>query len=47
MLKDEEKMKRLIYNVKQFTDALSTLARAINEPEYNEYVRDATIQRLD
>jgi len=29
------------------TETLSTLSRAINEPDYNEYVRDATIQRFE
>lgn len=41
------KVKRLRYNEKQFTDALDTLSKAINEPEFNEYVRDATIQRFE
>jgi nucleotidyltransferase substrate binding protein (TIGR01987 family) len=47
MLKDDEKLKRLIYTAKQFTDALSTLSKAVNEASYNEYVRDATIQRFE
>lgn len=40
-------MNRLRYNIKQFSDALSSLARAIHETDYNEYVRDATIQRFE
>lgn len=47
MQKDGEKMKRLMYSINQFTNALSTLLRAIEEPAYNEYVRDATIQRFE
>lgn len=47
MTNDSDKVKRLRYNEKQFTDALDTLSRAINEPDFNEYVRDATIQRFE
>jgi nucleotidyltransferase substrate binding protein (TIGR01987 family) len=47
MANEEDKVKRLRYNEKQFTDALETLSKAINEPNFNEYVRDATIQRFE
>lgn len=47
MLNNGEKMKRVLYNIKQFSNAISTLDRAIHEPNFNEYVRDATIQRFE
>lgn len=43
----KEKNKQLLYHLELFTSALSTLRRAIKEPDYNEYVRDATIQRFE
>ncbi|MBD2846389.1 nucleotidyltransferase substrate binding protein [Paenibacillus sp. IB182496] len=42
-----EKLKRLRYNEKQFSEALHSLSKAIGERNFNEYVRDATIQRFE
>lgn len=47
MLRDGEKLNRVLYNVSQFTNAIATLEKAIYEPNFNEYVRDATIQRFE
>lgn len=47
MVNNVDKLKKLFYNKKQFTDALETLSKAVNEPNFNEYVRDATIQRFE
>ncbi len=37
----------MLYNFKQFRSALETLGKAVHEPDYSEYVRDATIQRFE
>jgi nucleotidyltransferase substrate binding protein (TIGR01987 family) len=43
----DNKWQRVIYNEKQFKSALETLGTAIREPNFNEYVRDAVIQRFE
>jgi nucleotidyltransferase substrate binding protein (TIGR01987 family) len=43
----EVKINKILFNEKQFSDALETLSVAVNEPHFNEYVRDAIIQRFE
>jgi len=47
MANQSDKRRKLQYYDKQFADALKTLAIAVHEPDYNEYVRDAVIQRFE
>lgn len=46
-MSNDVKAKKLFYNEKQFSDALETLNIAISEPDFNDYVRDAIIQRFE
>lgn len=43
----DEKVKKIEYNIRQYKNALKTLEKAIKETNYNEYVRDAVIQRFE
>ncbi|WP_372632030.1 nucleotidyltransferase substrate binding protein [Cohnella sp.] len=38
---------KVLYSEKQFGSALESLGSAIREPNFNEYVRDAIIQRFE
>ncbi len=41
------KVNKVLYSEKQFGSALESLGAAIREPNFNEYVRDAIIQRFE
>ncbi|XID92556.1 HI0074 family nucleotidyltransferase substrate-binding subunit [Paenibacillaceae bacterium WGS1546] len=41
------KVNKVLYGERQFGSALESLGAAIREPNFNEYVRDAIIQRFE